>query len=94
MGHFDWLFMKNSKTYNTHPNRIFYYQYNIVDVFVFSSLIYHTRARFWAKDMGQTLVHILMHILDACAFILNFVYHMFAFRLFSIVWVFILIHIN
>jgi len=73
MGHFHWPFIKNSNTYNTHPNRSFYYQYNIVNVFVFSSLVYHTRAHFWAKDMGQTLVHIFMRILDACAFILNFV---------------------
>jgi hypothetical protein len=72
MGHFHWPFIKNSNTYNIHPNRIFYYQYNIVNVFVFSSLVYNTRAHFWAKDMGQTLVQIFMCILDACAFILNF----------------------
>jgi hypothetical protein len=83
MGHFYWPFIKNSNIYNAHPNRSFYNQYNIVYVFVFSSLVYNTRAHFWAKDMGQTLVHIFMHILNACAFIFNFVYHIFGLGFFN-----------
>jgi len=67
MGHFHWPFIKNSNTYNTHPNISFYYQYNIVNVFVFSSFVYHTRApfeqRIWDKLWCTFLCVSWMHVL-------------------------------